>query len=174
MGISTTTIREILAPICGNTTLYEHRGDRTFGIDRDDIVDAARELRDNPDTQFTMLRDVTAVDWYDRRSPRFDVIYILYSLAFKDRIRLRVSIEEKDLICPSVVEVWEAANWYERETFDMYGIVFEGHPDLRRFYMPEDFVDPETGEALYPMRKDFPVMGVPGSLPLPSMDPNDN
>jgi NADH-quinone oxidoreductase subunit C len=66
-----------------------------------------------------------------------------------------------------MTEVWESANWYERETYDMYGVKFIGHPNLRRFYMPEDYVDPITGEALYPLRKDFPLMGVPDALSLP-------
>ncbi|MGB9912422.1 MAG: NADH-quinone oxidoreductase subunit C, partial [Candidatus Kapaibacteriota bacterium] len=68
---------------------------------------------------------------------------------------------------------YESANWYERETYDMYGIKFENHPDLRRFYMPEDFLDPETGEPLYPLRKDFPLMGIPGALPLPPYPERD-
>src|SRR5690606_18513739 len=84
-----------------------------------------------------------------------------------ERLKLKVAVTEKDCTCPSVVPVWEAADWYEREAYDMYGVVFEGHPDLRRFYMPEDYHDPETGEPLYPLRKDFPLMGIPDSLPMP-------
>ena len=168
------TVLGVLAPICGSVDVYEHRGDLTFAVDADDLTEAARELRDNPDTRFEQLRDVTAIDWYDRRPLRYDVIYTLYSLTHKHRIRLRVSLGENDPSVASLVEVWESANWYERETYDMYGIFFENHPDLRRFYMPEDYVDPESGEPIYPLRKDFPVMGVPGSLPLPSMNPDEN
>lgn len=165
------TILEVLAPICGTVTTIEHQGETTFMIDRGDLLEAARELRDNPRTQFDIITDITAVDYY-RRENRFEVVVLLYSLTNNARICLKVPLSEyEDPHCPSLTEVYEAANWFERETFDMYGIVFEGHPDLRRFYMPEDFVDPETGEALYPLRKDFPLMGVQGSLPMPEKFP---
>ncbi|MBI1806028.1 MAG: NADH-quinone oxidoreductase subunit C, partial [Ignavibacteria bacterium] len=71
-----------------------------------------------------------------------------------------VKVNESDLHVPSVSHVWSTANWHERETYDVYGIIFDGHPDLRRMYMPEEF-------EYYPLRKDFPLMGIPGSLPLP-------
>jgi NADH-quinone oxidoreductase subunit C len=119
-----------------------------------------------------MLTDITAIDWL-RRQKRFEVVYFLYSNKHKMRIRLKVPVEEKDCECPTVTDVWQSANWYERETYDMYGIKFLGHPNLRRFYMPEDFNDPETGEPLYPLRKDFPLMGIPGSLPLPPYPERD-
>jgi len=77
------------------------------------------------------------------------------------RLRIKVALEGDYPVCPSVTSIWESANWYERETYDMYGIKFEGHPFLRRFYMTEDFKDPETKEPLYPLRKDFPLMGIP-------------
>jgi NADH-quinone oxidoreductase subunit C len=87
-------------------------------------------------------------------------VYNLYSLKNKYRLRLKVRVDESDLHVPSMTPVWPGANWHERETNDMYGIVFDGHPDLRRIYMPEEFEH-------YPLRKDFPLMGIPGSLPLP-------
>lgn len=161
----------VLQSCCSTVEVYEHRGDVTFLIPKENLVEAATILRDHPELQFNMLIDITAVDWYNRRKPRFEVVYFLLSLPFKTRIRLKVGIDEEHPHCPSVVEVWESANWYERETYDMFGIIFDNHPDLRRFYMPEDFVDPETGEPLYPLRKDFPLMGVPGSLPLPEKYP---
>ncbi|MEM4260943.1 MAG: NADH-quinone oxidoreductase subunit C, partial [Candidatus Woesearchaeota archaeon] len=99
--------------------------------------------------------------------------YFLYSNKFKNRLRIKVPVDESDLNCPSVVSIWESANWYERETYDMYGIIFQGHPFLRRFYMPEDFKDPISGDPLYPLRKDFPLMGIPGSLPLPPYPERD-
>jgi NADH-quinone oxidoreductase subunit C len=171
MMVTKETVLETLAPICGSDiAVVEHRGDVTFTIDKDDLLDAARELKENPRTTFQLLIDITAIDWL-RRKNRFEVVYILYSLEYNTRIRLKVALEEYDEPrCPSLTPVYENANWYERETYDMYGITFDGHPDMRRFYMPEDFVDPETGEQLYPLRKDFPVMGIPGSLPMPDKE----
>lgn len=174
MSLSDETILQVLAPICGKTETTQHRGDLTITVDVEDIEEAALELRDNPETQFAMLTDVTAIDWYDKRKPRFDVIYSLLSMVHSRRLLLRVPIEEDPALCPSVASIWESADWYERETYDMYGISFDGHPDHRRFFMPEDFRDPETNEPLYPLRKDFPLMGIPGSLPLPDKDPNKN
>lgn len=114
-----------------------------------------------------MLVDASAIDWYDKKKPRYEVVYFLYSNALHHRVRVKVAVDAKDLHCPSMYSIWESANWYERETYDMYGIKFDNHPDMRRFYMPEDFEDPETHEPLYPLRKDFPLMGIPDSMPLP-------
>jgi NADH-quinone oxidoreductase subunit C len=119
-----------------------------------------------------MLVDITAIDWL-KREDRFEVVYFLYSNQNKSRVRIKVPLKEDNPVCPSLVPVWDSANWYERETFDMYGIKFEGHPSLRRFYMPEDFNDPATGEALHPLRKDFPLMGIDGALPLPAFPEKD-
>ncbi len=174
MAISKETILHVVSPVAGRVETIEHRGDLTLIIDKSVLVDTMRELRDNVQTQFNQLRDVTAIDWYDRRKPRFDVVYNLYSLPLTGRLLVKVGIEEEFPSCPTVTGIWEGANWYEREAYDMYGVIFSGHPDLRRFYMPEDFVDPETGEPLYPLRKDFPVMGIPGSLPLPEKFPTNN
>jgi NADH-quinone oxidoreductase subunit C len=173
-SLSKQTVLEVLAPVCGTVQTIEHQGEITFMIDRGDLTEAARELRDNPRTSFEILTDITAVDYF-RRESRFEVVYILYSLTHNARIILKVKLPEyEEPRCPTLTNVYEAANWFERETYDMYGITFEGHPDFRRFYMPEDFVDPETGEALYPLRKDFPLMGVQGSLPMPEKFPEYN
>jgi NADH-quinone oxidoreductase subunit C len=167
MAINIETIFEVLAPICGKVETYEHRGDIAIFIEPEDLLEAACELRDNSRTLFNQLIDVTAIDWY-RREKRFEVNHFLYSHQYNVRLRLKVPLENYDEPhCSSVTSIWESANWYERETYDMYGIIFDGHPDMRRFYMPEDFVEPETGYPLYPMRKDFPLMGIKGSLPLP-------
>ncbi|HYF03971.1 MAG TPA: NADH-quinone oxidoreductase subunit C [Patescibacteria group bacterium] len=168
MAVSNETILEVAGIVTENIRTYEHHGQFSIIIDKNDLIEVCRELKENPRTGFDMLMDITAIDWY-RPQNRFEVVYFLYSQEHASRIRIKVPVDERDLHLPSVTEVWEGANWYERETFDMYGIRFDGHPDLRRFYMPEDFVDPETGEPLYPMRKDFPVMGIPGALPLPPM-----
>lgn len=145
---------------------FEHRGELSIRIRRERLVEVMRFLRDDPTLRFDMLKDVHAVDWY-RRTERFELVYNLWSIPHSLRIRVKCYTEEKNPHVDSVVPLWESANWYEREAYDMHGIVFDGHPDLRRMYLPEDFVDPNTGEPLYPLRKEFPMMGIPGSLPMP-------
>lgn len=166
MSADKNRLLEIVQKIAPEVTTYEHRDQLSLIINAENIIEVCKELKNNSETKFDMLLDITAIDWA-RPKNRFEVVYFLYSLQYKSRLRLKVSVSEKKCECPSVTSVWESANWYERETFDMYGIKFKGHPNLRRFYMPEDFNDPITGEHLYPLRKDFPLMGVPNSLPLP-------
>lgn len=151
-----------------NVTTIEHHGDLTLVVPRESIIDVLTELRDNPTTSFDMLVDVTAID-RAQGPDRFEVYYFLSSLPNNARVRVMAKVREDNPHIPTAVDVWESANWYERETYDMYGVVFDGHPDLRRFYMPEDFMDTD-GTPLYPLRKDFPLMGIPGSLPLPPKD----
>lgn len=168
MNTAFDTIVAIVKAISPGAERIEHMGDLTIVVDRDHFMDVLAELRDNPATAFTMLVDVTAVD---KNTPpdRYDVVYILLSMTHNLRLRVKVGVRDDRMELPSVVELWESANWYEREAYDMYGITFTGHPDLRRFYMPEDFMDAD-GTQLYPLRKDFPLMGIPGSLPLPPKD----
>jgi NADH-quinone oxidoreductase subunit C len=137
----------------------EFRGDFSVFIRKQDIVAVAQFLKNDPDLAFTMAIDITAVDYY-LPADRFEVVYHLYSLKNKKYLRLRVKVDEQDPEIPSVTGIWSSANWHERETYDMFGITFTGHPDLRRFYMPEEF-------EYFPLRKDFPLMGIPDSIPLP-------
>jgi NADH-quinone oxidoreductase subunit C len=137
----------------------EFRGQLTVVVRKDDIVEACRFVQSDPALAFDMVVDITAVDWY-RPEGRYEVVYHLYSLANKCYLRLKVLVDEENPVVPSVTGVWSGANWHERETFDMFGITFSGHPDLRRLYMPEEF-------EYHPLRKDFPLMGIPDSLPLP-------
>ena len=123
------------------------------------MLAVCQALKSDPALALDMVIDITAVDRY-RREQRFEVVYHLYSLQHKHYIRLQVPVEEEQPVVPSVTGVWAGANWHERETFDMFGIRFTGHPDLRRMYMPEEFEH-------HPLRKDFPLMGIPDSLPLP-------
>lgn len=148
-----------------NVSSFEHHGDLTVVVPRESLIDVLTELRDNPTTSFSMLVDITAIDRAEGPE-RFEVYYFLSSLETKARVRVMTKLREDNLHIPTSTDVWESANWYERETYDMYGIIFTGHPDMRRFYMPEDFMDAD-GTPLYPLRKDFPLMGIPGSLPLP-------
>jgi NADH-quinone oxidoreductase subunit C len=137
----------------------EFRGDLTVTVRRADIVRVATFLRDDSELSFDQIIDVIGVDMY-RPEFRFEVVYVLYSIRNKKHLRLKVRLEEEHPVVPSVTGVWVGANWAEREAYDMVGIKFEGHPDLRRLYMPEEF-------EYHPLRKDFPLMGIPDSLPLP-------
>jgi len=137
----------------------EFRGELTVIVTADVLVRVCEFLKTDPELAFDMLIDLTAVDMY-RPEARFEVVYLLYSLKNTRYLRLKVTVEEERATVPTVTGVWPAANWHERETFDMFGIRFAGHPDLRRLYMPEEFEH-------YPLRKDFPLMGIPDSLPLP-------
>ena len=126
----------------------EFRGELTLVVKKEDIVPVCRFLRDDPELSFNFLSDLTAVD-RSGRELRFDVIYNLYSIDKNHRLRLKVRAGENELV-PSVTSVWSNANWFEREVFDLFGIKFDGHPDLRRILMPDDWVG-------HPLRKDFPL-----------------
>jgi NADH-quinone oxidoreductase subunit C len=128
------------------------------------FLDICRWLRDDPDLRFEML--MTSPPSTIPRTPRFEIVYHLYSLSKNHRFRLKVPLVENDPKLPSVVSLWSGANWLERETYDLYGIVFDGHPDLRRIYLYEEF----EGHPLrkdYPKEKRQPLIG-PGSPGVPS------
>jgi NADH-quinone oxidoreductase subunit C len=139
--------------------VYEFRGDLTLVIKKEEIVRVAEFIKGDPDLSFDLIIDACGVDRY-RPEGRFEVVYNVYSLKNKRYLRLKVRVEENHPVVPTVTGVWPGANWHERETFDMFGVKFEGHPDLRRMYLPEEF-------EYHPLRKDFPLMGIPDSLPLP-------
>jgi NADH-quinone oxidoreductase subunit C len=129
-------------------------GDWTIIVSAAEMFNVARHLRDAPDAAFDLCSDVTATDW-PTRAERFDLIYCLYSTRHRHRIRMKTKVAEDQPI-PSVTPVWPAANWLEREVFDMFGVNFTGHPDRRRILMPDDWQG-------YPQRKDYPLEG-PGEL----------
>ncbi|MDA0986023.1 MAG: NADH-quinone oxidoreductase subunit C [Bacteroidetes bacterium] len=141
------------------------RNETTIILKKDDILKVCKFLRDHQKCQFNYLSDLCGADKFTPEN-RFEVIYNLLSIPLKHRIRLKIFTEELNPTVPTVCNIWESANWYEREAYDMYGIIFDGHPDLRRMYMPEDF-------EYFPLRKNFPLMGVPGSLPLPENNPKN-
>ncbi|MCE9651384.1 MAG: NADH-quinone oxidoreductase subunit C [Parvibaculum sp.] len=114
------------------------------------IVSVMTFLRDDPQCRFSSLMDITGVD-YPTRERRFDVVYHLLSMYRNHRIRVKVEADEETQV-PSIVELFPTANWFERETFDMYGVLFSGHPDLRRILT-------DYGFNGYPLRKDFPMTG---------------
>jgi len=124
----------------------------TIYVSRDHVEAVARVLRDNPELKFSFLAELTAVDYWPRE-PRFEVIYILVSLEHRLRLRMKVRLGgpgAEDAHVATVSGIWPAANWLEREVWDLFGIAFDGHPDPRRLLMPEDWEG-------YPLRKDEPV-----------------
>ncbi len=122
-------------------------GDEWIVVDRERAPEMLRALRDEPEFEFNFLSDITAVDW-DTRTPRFDVVYNLNSLTKNHRLRVKVGVDGKDAWVHSAYEIWKAADWLEREVFDMFGIVFNGHPDLRRILLYDSFEG-------HPLRKDY-------------------
>jgi NADH-quinone oxidoreductase subunit C len=126
-----------------------YRGQASLEIDPPRIVVVCRFLRDQQ--QFDRLSGVTAVDWYPTE-PRFEIVYLVHSLQRSERLRLKCRVRSDRAEIDSVTGVWPGANWYEREVFDLFGIVFRNHPDLRRIMMPE-------GWEGHPLRKDYPVTG---------------
>lgn len=125
-------------------------GELTIAVRVQDIVDVLRFLRDDANCRFEVLIDLCGVDW-PSRSERFDVVYHLLSPRLNQRVRVKLMVDE-DLPVPSAIPVFPTADWYEREAFDMYGILFSGHPDLRRLLT-------DYGFQGYPLRKDFPLSG---------------
>jgi len=128
-----------------------YRNEVTVVVDRAAIEAVCRFLRDDPDLAFDFLSDLTAVDRLrlPEPGPRFEVVYHLYSMSRRNRLRLKVRAAEGEPV-PTVTTVWEGANWFEREVFDLFGITFAGHPDLRRIVLPDDWQG-------HPLRKDYPV-----------------
>ncbi len=138
---------------------HEFRGDFTVQVRKNDIVRVAEFIKNDTELSFDLIIDLLGVDMY-RPEGRFEVVYVIYSIKNRKYLRLKVLVEESDCVVPTVTGVWSGANWHERETYDMFGVKFSGHPDLRRMYMPEEY-------EYHPLRKDFPLMGVPDAIPLP-------
>lgn len=131
--------------------VVEFRGETTVRVPAERIVEIGTFLRDDPVTRLDYLSDLTGLDQLPR-TPRFDVVYLLYSISQNHYLRLKAAVAEGGSI-PSVTGVWAAANWAERECYDMFGIVFAGHPDLRRILLPDYW------DEGYPLRKDYPIRG---------------
>jgi NADH-quinone oxidoreductase subunit C len=129
------------------------RDETTIHVQREALRDVCALLRDDPRTSFTMLSDVTAVDMLRLRvDPRFDVVVQLYSLKNRVRLRLKAGCNDGEPV-PSLVPLWNGANWLERECYDMFGIIFEGHPNLRRILLADEW------DEGFPLRKDYPLRG---------------
>ncbi|MEW5790191.1 MAG: NADH-quinone oxidoreductase subunit C [Pseudomonadota bacterium] len=149
-------IQELLGDKARNARLA--RGELTVELAREDLVQSCLALRDDAACRFEQLIDLCGVDYLEYgdgawTGPRFAVVYHLLSVSLNQRVRLRVFLDDDAPVLASVNDVWSSANWFEREAFDLYGIIFEGHPDLRRILTDYGFVG-------HPFRKDFPLVGL--------------
>ncbi len=126
--------------------------DKQIGVlvKRESLLTIARFLKEEPSLAFNYLADLSGVDYLGKKEKRFEVVYNLYSLDHKHRIRIKVPLYEDETV-DSVVSLWKSADWHERETYDLYGIIFNNHPNLTRLMMPEDY------DEGHPLRKDFPL-----------------
>ncbi len=132
--------------------IIEAASEITIIARREGLLELMTWLRDEPAFRFDYLSDISGVDLGEFSIPRFAVAYHLYSLGHNHRLRVKVFLEEDDARLPTMWNVWKASNWLEREVYDMFGVRFDGHPDLRRILMPADYEG-------HPLRKDFPLKG---------------
>jgi NADH-quinone oxidoreductase subunit C len=151
MPASSTTLTA-LTTRCGSLPTSEFRGQTRVVVARDQLLVLMQLLKD--ELGFDLLVDVTCVDYLNYRDAtnRFGLVYLLANTDSNERLTIRVFLNEPDLTVPSMYDLWKGADWLEREVFDMFGIVFAGHPDLRRILMPEEF-------TAFPLRKDYPLQG---------------
>src|SRR5438094_4031838 len=152
MAVDQASTIDALKARFGELPVSEFRGETRIVIAKDRLLDAMHLLKD--DRGFDLLVDVTCVDYLNYRDAksRFGLVYLLANTATNERLTMRVYLDEPELSVPSMVQLWAGANWLEREAFDMFGIRFDGHPDLRRILMPDEF-------AAFPLRKDYPLQG---------------
>ena len=133
------------------TELHAQCGDETAFVKRENFLEIAKFLKDDAAFDMNVLMDLTAVDGLGMDwSPRFEMVYHFFSLQRNHRLRIKVKVSEADAVMPSLVALWPIADWLEREVWDMFGIKFEGHPNLKRILMYEEFVG-------HPLRKDYPI-----------------
>ncbi|TVQ66725.1 MAG: NADH-quinone oxidoreductase subunit C [Balneolaceae bacterium] len=142
--------------------VYQSSGDTFIRIETDAVVSICTHLKN--ELHYIYLSDIFGIDRYTS-GERFEVVYNLLSLRDVARVFLKVRCEEAAPEVDSVTSVWSCANWFEREVYDMFGVTFRNHPDLRRIFMPEDF-------QYFPLRKEFPLLGIPGSIELPGTTPD--
>ncbi len=134
--------------------IKEFRGQVSVVVKKDRILEIMKFLKETPELDFDFLKDLCGVDYLGKKSVRFEVVYTLYSMRHKHMIRIKAEVPEDECEIDSVVSIWRGADWHERECYDLFGIKFRGHPDLRRILLPEDWEG-------HPLRKDYPVQGPP-------------
>ncbi len=138
---------------------YSYLGDETLVVKREHLVEVARFCHDDPSVDLKLPLSVTCVDYLGQERPRFELVYTLYSIAHKHRLRLKVQLEEANPVAPSVTPVWAGMDYWERYCWDMYGIQFTGRTtELKRLWMYEEFVG-------HPLRKDYPLRGRQPRIP---------
>ncbi len=140
---------------------HSYRGDDTAIVKKEALLDIFMFLRDDKELLYNFMMDLTAVD-YLGKEPRFEVVYHLYSLAYNRRVRIKTKVSESECSVDSIVSIWPSANWFEREAFDLYGIVFKEHPNLSRILLYDSFQG-------HPLRKDYPI-----KKRQPQIGPNNN
>ena len=129
---------------------HNFRGEQTVVVKKESVLELFKFLRDDPSLDFKFLMELTAVDYLNRKDNRLEVVYHFYSLKHNHSFRVKVPVSEDDCTIDSVSSLWKTANWYEREVWDLYGIKFNGHPDMRRILLYEEFKG-------HPLRKDYPI-----------------
>jgi len=150
MALNLTDLAAALSSRAGVTSAVEAFGELTVTVALDSLVGLMAHLKEDPSTRMTSLVDITAVD-HPERLDRFDIVYHLLSMYTNGRVRVKAHVGDTDMV-PSLISVYPAANWFEREVYDLFGILFSGHPDLRRILT-------DYGFRGHPLRKDFPTTG---------------
>lgn len=135
----------------------EYKGEHTFYVKKENIVSVCKSLKEK--YGFNLLIDITGTDRFTDEN-RFEIVYQMRNLTKAWFLRIVTFVDESDLFVETVTGIWSGANWHEREAYDMVGVEFKNHPDMRRIYMPQEY-------AYFPMRKDYPLIGIEGSIPLP-------
>ena len=130
--------------------IREYRNQVSVIVNKGRIKEMLKFLHETPELYFDFFEDLCGGDYLGKKEPRFEVVYHLYSIKHRHMIRVRAEVPEDDCAIDSVVDIWAGANWHERECYDLFGVTFKGHPDLRRILMPEDWEG-------HPLRKDYPV-----------------
>ena len=156
-----TDLQSALSRVCGAAIKESgvELGDLIVTVSPEALLSVLTSCKESDALAFNLLVDITAVDWMDLRTERFEVVYQLLSLSKLWRLTIKVQVSENNPEVASATSLWKGANFFEREVWDMFGIRFEGHPDLRRILMYEEFVG-------HPLRKDYPVQGKQPRIPL--------
>ncbi|MBK8981759.1 MAG: NADH-quinone oxidoreductase subunit C [Ignavibacteria bacterium] len=153
---------ELLRSKLGNFQIEytDVNGTPAIYIDQKDVIEVCNILKNDESLKYNSMVDGVSVDRFEKKN-RFEMIYNLVSIDNNKRLFIKIRLDSKKPEMETLSGIWGSANWYEREAYDMMGINFRNHPDLRRMYMPDEF-------EYHPLRKDFPLMGIPGSIPLPN------
>jgi NADH-quinone oxidoreductase subunit C len=139
-----------------------HSGDTFIRVDKSHIHEILSHLKHT--SRYIYIADLFGIDRFTA-DDRFEVVYNLVNLAQQHRVFIKTRVSESNPVLPTASDIWSGANWNEREVYDMFGVKFDGHPDMRRIFMPEDFKH-------FPLRKEFPLLGIPGSIELPNTTPD--